>query len=128
MLNIIETPNAPTPAGHYSQAVEWQGLLFVAGQLPIKPGTAEKVLGSIEEQTLQTLENLKAIVEAAGSDLQHVLKTTVFIADIALWSRVNKVYSDFFGMHKPARAIVPVKELHHGFLIEIEAIAAKIEK
>ncbi len=128
MLTIIETNNAPSPAGHYSQAVEWQGLIFVAGQLPIKPGTAEKVLGSVEEQTLQTLENLKAIVEAAGSDLHHVLKTTVFIADIALWSRVNAVYSGFFGTHKPARAIVPVKELHHGFLIEIEAIAAKIER
>ncbi|MDX1942779.1 MAG: Rid family detoxifying hydrolase [Saprospiraceae bacterium] len=123
-MQIIETPNAPLPAGHYSQAIEWNGLVFVAGQLPIKPNR-EKVLGTIEEQTLQTLENVKAIVEAAGSDLNHVLKVTVYIADISLWDQVNKIYTEFFGSHKPARAIVLVKDLHYGFLIEIEAIAAK---
>ncbi|MBK7873220.1 MAG: RidA family protein [Saprospiraceae bacterium] len=123
-MRIIETLNAPLPAGHYSQATEWNGLIFVAGQLPIKPNR-EKVLGTIEEQTLQTLENVKAIVEAAGSDLDQVLKVTVYIADISLWDQVNKVYTEFFGSHKPARAIVPVKDLHYGFLIEIEAIAAK---
>lgn len=119
---IIETPNAPLPAGHYSQATVVNGLVFVAGQLPIKPNR-EKVLGSIEEQTLQTLENVKAIVEAAGSDLHHIAKVTVYISDISLWEGVNKVYTEFFGAHKPARAIVPVKDLHYGFLIEIEAVA-----
>lgn len=121
-LQIIETPNAPLPAGHYSQATVVNGLVFVAGQLPIKPNR-EKVLGSIEEQTLQTLENVKAIVEAAGSDLHHIAKVTVYISDISLWEGVNKVYTEFFGAHKPARAIVPVKDLHYGFLIEIEAVA-----
>ena len=124
-LQIIETSNAPLPAGHYSQAIIANGLVFVAGQLPIKPNK-EKVLGSIEAQTLQTLENLKAIVEAAGSDLQHIVKVTVYISDIALWDGVNKVYTEFFGTHKPARAIVPVKDLHYGFQIEIDAVALVI--
>ncbi len=123
-MKFIETPNAPLPAGHYSQATVWNDLIFVAGQLPITP-SREKVLGSAGEQALQALENLKAIVEAAGGDLEHVLKVTVHIADISLWDEVNAVYAKFFGGHKPARAIVPTKELHHGFLIEIEAIAAK---
>jgi 2-iminobutanoate/2-iminopropanoate deaminase len=122
-LQIIQTSNAPLPAGHYSQATVANGFIFVAGQLPIKPITKEKVLGSIEEQTLQTLENVKAIVEAAGSDLNHVAKVTIYISDISLWDGVNKVYTEFFGAHKPARAIVPVKDLHYGFLIEIEAVA-----
>lgn len=123
-MEFIETPNAPLPAGHYSQATVWNDLIFVAGQLPIKPNR-EKVLGSISEQTGQALENLKAIIEAAGGDLEHVLKVTVYISDISLWDEVNAVYTGFFGSHKPARAIVPTKELHHGFLIEIEATAAK---
>lgn len=122
-LQIIETPNAPLPAGHYSQATVANGFVFVAGQLPIKPVTKEKVLGSIEEQTLQTLQNVKAIVEAAGSGLHHIAKVTIYITDISLWDGVNKIYTDFFAAHKPARAIVPVKDLHYGFLIEIEAVA-----
>ncbi|MFN7120183.1 MAG: RidA family protein [Saprospiraceae bacterium] len=121
-LQFVETPNAPLPAGHYSQATIANGLIFVAGQLPITPNR-EKVLGSIEEQTLQTLENVRAIVEAAGSDLAHVAKVTIYIADIELWDGVNQVYTQFFGSHKPARAIVPVKDLHYGFKIEIEAVA-----
>lgn len=125
-LQMVETPTAPLPAGHYSQAIVANGFIFVAGQLPIKPITKEKVLGTIEEQTLQTLENVKAIVEAAGSDLHHVVKVTVFISDIELWDGVNKVYTEFFGAHKPARAIVPVKDLHYGFKLEIEAVAVAL--
>ena len=125
MINRISTPDAPTPAGHYAQATEWNGLIFVAGQLPIDPATGEKQLGSIEEQTRQVLKNVRAIVEAAGSDLAHVLKCTVYVSNIDLWSRVNAVYAEFFGEHRPARAVVPTRELHHGFLIEVEAIAAR---
>ncbi len=124
MLHHIETTAAPTPAGHYAQAMCWNDLIFVAGQLPIAPD-GKKVLGTIGEQTRQTLENLRAILDAAGSDLQHVLKTTVYVTDIALWNDVNAIYAQYFGDHKPARAIVPVKELHYGFFIEIEAIAVK---
>jgi 2-iminobutanoate/2-iminopropanoate deaminase len=123
-MKKILTPNAPQPAGHYSQAVVHKGLVYVAGQLAIDPLTGERKLASIEEQTEQTLKNVAAILEAAGSDLQHVLKTTVYITDISLWGQVNETYAKVFGEHRPARAIIPVKDLHYGFLIEIEAIAA----
>ncbi len=123
-IEFILTPNASPPGGHYSQATVFENLIFTAGQLAITT-TGERLNGPIEEQALQALKNIKAIIEAAGSDLNHVLKTTVFISDISLWPKVNQVYSDFFGSHKPARSIIPVKELNHGFLIEIEAIAIK---
>jgi len=120
----ISTPNAPQPAGHYAQAIVHNGIVYVSGQLAIDPATGEKRLGSIEEQTEQALRNVAAILAAAGSDLAHVLKTTVYIADMSLWGRVNTVYARHFGEHRPARAVVPTKELHYGFLIEIEAVAA----
>ena len=123
-MRTIETPNAPRPAGHYSQAIVHDGLVFVAGQLPFDPKTTEKHVGTIEEQTEQALKNIAEILKAAGSDLGHVLKTTVYISDITLWGRVNTVYAKAFGEHRPARAVAPVKELHFGYQIEIEAIAA----
>lgn len=123
-MTIISTDNAPKPGGHYSQATVYENLIFVAGQLAFTT-EGDKLNGPIEEQTLQALKNLRAILEAAGSDINHVLKTTVFVADISLWPAVNKTYSEFFGEHKPARSIVPTKELNHGFLVEIEAIAIK---
>ncbi len=123
-MNAISTPNAPQPAGHYSQALVHEGIVYVSGQLAIDPATGEKRLDSIEEQTEQVLRNVAAILEAAGSDLAHVLKTTVYIADMSLWGAVNAVYARHFGEHRPARAVVPTKELHYGFLIEIEAVAA----
>ena len=82
------------------------------------------VLDSIEDQTLQTLKNVEAILQAAGSSTDKVLKVTIYIPDMDLWSKVNEVYSDFFGDHKPARAVVPTRKLHAGFKIEVEAIAA----
>ena len=120
----ISTPDAPGPAGHYSQAIVHGDVVYVSGQLPIDPQTGEKRAGSIEEQTEQALRNLAEILSAANSDLTQVVKTTVYISDIDLWDRVNAVYSRFFGEHRPARAIVPTRELHFGFKIEIEAIAA----
>lgn len=120
----VKTADAPTPAGHYSQAIVHNGLVFVSGQLSIDPHTGEKLLGSIEEQTEQALKNVSAIVKAANSDLSRILKMTVYVADINLWSAVNTVYAKFMGEHRPARAVVPTGELHHGFLIEIDAIAA----
>jgi len=119
----IDTDKAPKPGGHYAQGVSQSGFVFVSGQLPIVPATGEKIKGSIEEQTQQVLENVLAVVEAAGSDKSRILKTTVYVSDIELWDRVNDVYAAFFGLYRPARAVVPVKELHHGFQIEIEAIA-----
>ena len=123
-MREVTTPGAPTPAGHYSQAVEHGGLVYVSGQLPIHPGNREKIPGTIEEQTEQALANLNAILKAAGSDRDQVLKTTIYISDIALWDRVNAVYARFFAGHRPARAVVPTRELHFGYQIEIEAVAA----
>jgi len=123
-ITTVSTPNAPTPAGHYSQAVVYKGLIFVAGQLAIDPETGARLTGSIEEQTEQCLKNIGQILKAAGSDLTRVLKMTVYISDIELWSAVNAVYARVMGDHRPARAVVPVKELHYGFKIEIEAVAA----
>lgn len=123
-MKEITTANAPQPAGHYAQALEHDGLVYVSGQLPIDPTSGAKRIGSIEEQTEQALRNVQAIVEAAGSDLSRVLKVTVYVSDIALWDRVNAVYGKFFGEHRPARAVVPTRELHFGFQIEIDAVAA----
>jgi len=123
-MEVISTPNAPKPAGHYSQAIVHNNLVYVSGQLPLDPKTGEKRIGSIEEQTEQALKNLSEILKAAGSNLNQVMKTTVYISDIELWDRVNAVYSRFFGEHRPARAVVPTRNLHFGFQIEIEAIAA----
>ena len=123
-IRSVLTSGAPTPAGHYSQAIVHNGLVYVAGQLPIDPASGEKKLGPIEEQAEQVLANIRAILQAAGSDLSRVLKMTVYISDISLWGKVNEVYTRKLGDHRPARAIVPVNELHYGFQIEIEAIAA----
>ena len=123
-MEVILTSNAPKPAGHYSQAIVHNNLVYVSGQLPIDPESGEKRIGSIEEQTEQALKNLSEILKAAGSSLNQVIKTTVYISDIELWNRVNAVYARFFGGHRPARAVVPTKNLHFGFQIEVEAIAA----
>ena len=123
-IRTILTPEAPAPGGHYSQAVVYNGLVFVAGQLAIDPKTGERLTGSIEEQTEQCLKNVAAILQAAGSGLSRVLKMTIYISDIELWGAVNSVYARVMAEHRPARAVVPVKDLHYGFKIEIEAVAA----
>ena len=123
-IKRIQTPNAPTPAGHYSQATVYNGLVFVAGQLSIDPATGQHKTGSIEEQTEQALNNVHAILQAAGSDWSRVLKINISVADIDLWDAVNKVYARILGENRPARAVIPCGPLHHGFLIEIEAVAA----
>ena len=126
-IKSIQTPSAPSPGGHYSQAIAYGGLVFVAGQLSIDPKTGEKKLGSIDEQTEQALLNIEAILKAANSDLSRVLKMTVYVTDINLWGAVNTVYARIMGEHRPARAVIPTRDLHYGFLIEIEAIAATID-
>jgi 2-iminobutanoate/2-iminopropanoate deaminase len=123
-IQRIETSDAPKPAGHYSQGVVYNGILYVSGQLSIDPKTGERKLGSIEEQTEQALNNVHGIIKAAGSDWDRVLKMTLYVADINLWDAVNKVYIRILGDHRPARAVIPTGPLHHGFLIEIEAVAA----
>ena len=123
-IKIVNTSNAPAPGGHYSQAVICNGLVFVSGQLSIDPETGEKKLGTIEQQTEQVLENVNAVLKAANSDLSQVLKMTVYVSDIDLWGAVNNVYARVLGEHRPARAVIPTRDLHYGFLIEIDAIAA----
>ncbi len=123
-MEKISTKNAPTPAGHYSQAVIHNGLIFVSGQLPIEPETGKPVVDSIEAQTTCALRNVEAILQAAGSGLNHVLKFTIYVSDKSLWDAVNETYAQILGEHKPARAIIPVGKFRDDFLLEIEAIAA----
>ena len=123
-MKYISSSRAPKPAGHYSQAIEHNGLIFVSGQLSIDPETGEVHNGPIEEQTHLILTNLRNLLEDAGSSMDSVLKVTIYVSDIDLWGAVNQVYTNHFGNHKPARAVVPVNELHYGCLLELEAIAA----
>jgi reactive intermediate/imine deaminase len=113
------------PKGHYSPGIEHDGLIFVSGQLPMDLETREPFAGDIETQTELALRNVEAVLQAAGSDLQHVVQMTIYVSDIELWGAVNKKYAEVMGDHRPARAIVPVKDLHFDTKIEIQAIAAK---
>lgn len=123
-MHAIETTDAPQAAGHYSQAIVHNGVVYVAGQLPVDPKNRDRPVGSIEEQTEQTLRNVEAILKAAGSGLDRVLQMTIYISDISLWGGVNVAYARVMGAHRPARAVVPVKDLHYGYQIEMQAIAA----
>ncbi len=123
-MTPIHTPTAPAPAGHYSQAIVHGGLVIVAGQQPNDPARPEQAGGSIEQQTEQVLRNVGAILKAAGSGLDRVVQMTIYISGISLWGRVNTVYTRVMGHHRPARAVVPTRDLHYGYQIEIQAIAA----
>lgn len=123
-MEFIQTASAPLPAGHYSQAVVHNGLVFVSGILPITAEGTKLTDANIELQTLQVLQNLEAILHAAGASKATVLKTTVYVSDIEDWPKINPIYAAFFEQHRPARAIVPVGTLHYGLNIEIEAVAA----
>ncbi|HVF47771.1 MAG TPA: RidA family protein [Pyrinomonadaceae bacterium] len=116
-------PHGPPPKGHYSPAVESNGLIFVSGQLPLDLTTREPFTGEIEEQTELALRNVEAVLHAAGYDLDHVLQMTIYVSDMKLWEKVNDAYARVMGDHRPARAIVPVRDLHFGTKIEIQAIA-----
>jgi reactive intermediate/imine deaminase len=109
--------------GHYALATIHHDTVYVSGQLSIDPETGEKKFGTIEEETLQVLRNIESILLAAGSKKDQTLRMTLYIPDIELWGRVDQVYKEYFGNHKPARTVVPTRELHFGFKIEIEAIA-----
>jgi 2-iminobutanoate/2-iminopropanoate deaminase len=121
-MEYIFTKKAAKPLGHYSQAVSHDGIIYVSGQLPVLPN-GEFETGNVKKQTRLALEGLLAILKEAHSDKSKVLKTTIYITDISIWSDVNEEYADFFGSHKPARSAVPVKALPKGVSIEIEAIA-----
>ena len=127
-MQSIHTPNAPAAGGHYSQGIVHGGLVYVAGQLPFVPGRTDHVVGTIEEQTEQTLKNVSAVLEAGGSSLGRAIQMTIYVSDMELWGRVNATYARVLGDHRPARAVVPVKELHYGYQIEVQAIGAVQEK
>ncbi|GAB4015667.1 RidA family protein [Spirosoma koreense] len=122
-MEFIQTPNAPAPGGHYSQATIHGDLVFLSGILPITPNGRKLTDATIAEQTQQILANFDAILQAAGSKRENVLKVTVFVSDIQAWGTVNELYTQFFGDHRPARSIVPVGPLHYGLSLELEAIA-----
>jgi 2-iminobutanoate/2-iminopropanoate deaminase len=119
---IIQTTSAPMPMGHYSQGVLCHGILYVSGQLPLDP--ADRSLPeSVEAQARQVLRNVIAIVEAAGGARESIVQMQVFIPDISHWPTVNQVYEEILGSHKPARTVVPTRDLHLGALVEVNAIA-----
>ena len=123
-MKAVKTDGAPAPVGPYSQAVVHQGLVFASGQIPLDPQSGELVAGSIEDQTTRVIANLRAVIEAAGSDLTRVVRTTVYVTDLSLFARVNAVYAAHFtGTPAPARATVEVAALPLGAQVEIDAIA-----
>lgn len=123
----IQTDNAPAAIGPYSQAIKAGGFVFVSGQLPIDPQTGQFVAGGIAEQTGQVLKNLSAILEAAGSSLDRVVKTTVFLADMKEFTGMNEVYGTFFSGPPPARATIAAAGLPRDARVEIEAVALASE-
>lgn len=121
---IISTDNAPKAIGPYSQAVAWNGLVYLSGQIPLDPATGQLVEGGIAEQTVRVLDNLKAVLEASGSDLAHVLKTTVFLKDMGEFGAMNEIYGRYFSENPPARATVEAARLPRDVRVEIECVAA----
>jgi 2-iminobutanoate/2-iminopropanoate deaminase len=123
-IETVATNGAPRAIGPYSQALRAGGFLFTAGQVGFDPATGELVDGGIAEQTRQVLANIRAILEAGGSGLAQVVKTTVFLVDMADFAAMNEVYAEVFGAHRPARSTVAVAALPRGARVEIEAVAA----
>jgi 2-iminobutanoate/2-iminopropanoate deaminase len=122
-MEMIDTPNAPAPAGHYSQGTVHNGLLYIAGQVPLDPATGKLSTDSFEAQAQQVFANMAAIADAAGTSLANTLKVTIYISDMKHWKVCNEVFAAAFGECKPARAIVPVCPFK-GFDLEAEAVVA----
>lgn len=120
---VVQTDKAPKAIGPYSQAIRIDSMVYTAGQIALDPATAELVAGGVEEQTRQVLNNLRNVLEAAGSSLDLVVKTTVFLKDMNDFPKMNSIYAEFFGENPPARSTVAVAGLPKGGLVEIEAVA-----
>lgn len=125
MKKIILTPNAPAPIGPYSQAVLSGNTLYTSGQIAIDPKTGELVMGDIQKEARQVMENMKAVLEAAGMDFSDVIKTTIFIMDMADFGKINEVYGSYFTTDAPARETVQVAGLPKGVNVEISMVAVK---
>jgi 2-iminobutanoate/2-iminopropanoate deaminase len=122
-MKEVKTDNAPGAVGHYSQGIVDEGLVFVSGQVARDSQTGERITDSVEVQTELALCNVEGVLLAAGSDLDHVLKMTIYLSGMEHWSAVNEAYKRILGEHRPARAIIPVGDFGNGIKIEIEAIA-----
>lgn len=124
MRKPISTPEAPKAIGPYSQAIVHNGIAYLSGQIPLDPITNQLVEGGVEEQTVRVLENLKAVLDACGSSLAQVLKTTIFLKDMGDFAKVNEIYGRYFSAEPPSRATVEAARLPRDVRVEIEAIAA----
>ncbi|KAJ3363802.1 hypothetical protein GGF32_003465 [Allomyces javanicus] len=122
-ITAVHTASGPAPIGPYSQAVTVNGFVYCSGQTPLDPKTMKVVDGDVQVQTRQVLNNLKVVLEAAGSDLEHVIKTLVFLKDMNTFTAMNQVYGEFFSTHKPARSTVEVARLPMDAQVEIELVA-----
>ncbi|HEY7180018.1 MAG TPA: RidA family protein [Blastocatellia bacterium] len=122
-MESIQTDRAPQAIGPYSQAIKANGFIFASGQIPLDPVTMKIVEGGVEEQTERVLDNLKAVLESAGSSLDRVVKTTVYLADMSEFAAMNEIYARYFGSTKPARATVQVARLPRDVKVEIDAVA-----
>lgn len=123
-IATVFTEKAPTPLGHYSQAVRARGLIHVSGQLPIpESGRPDDQAASFDDQAARVLRNFLAILDEAGASPADVVKLTAYVVGASNWPRFNEAFAEAFGDHRPARSVVPVPELHHGYLIEIDGVA-----
>jgi 2-iminobutanoate/2-iminopropanoate deaminase len=123
-IRMISTDKAPKAIGPYSQGIAASGLLFLSGQVPLDPGTGQLVQGTVQEEVTRVLDNLKAVLEAAGSGLPRVVRTTVYLTSLEDFAAMNEVYARYFGDHRPARSTVQVSALPRGARVEIDAIAS----
>jgi len=119
---VVHTEKAPKAIGPYSQAIRTESMIYTAGQTGLDPATGELIAGGVEEQTRQVLKNLQSVIEAAGSSIENVVKTTVFLKDMSDFPKMNAIYAEFFGENPPARSTVAVAGLPKGGLVEIEAV------
>ncbi|MGF7151014.1 reactive intermediate/imine deaminase [Sphingomonas zeicaulis] len=124
-IDRIATPAVPAPAGHYAQAAAWRDLVFVSGQLGPRSDGTHTADQPFEVQVRQALTNLLAILAEAGSGPDRVLRVTAYIVGVDNWPAFNRIYAEMFGAAKPARTVVPVPELHHGYLVEVDAIGVR---
>ena len=122
-ITSVLTDQAPTPAGHYVQATVCGNVVYASGQLPLRPDGGHYPGASFEDQARQALANLFAVIEAAGGSADRIVKVTAYIVGVEHWPRFNAIYAAAFGQARPARTVVPVSELHHGYLVEVDAIA-----
>ena len=122
-MQVVKIETNAENKGHYVPGIISRGMLYVSGQLPMDHELGKMVTGDIAEQTMTALGNVEKVLLAAGAAKENVVLCRVYIPDVALWDTVNRVYGEFFGSHKPARVVVPTRELHNGAMVEIEAIA-----